>query len=200
MQKGEIEIIDKIRSSSKFMLSLINDLLDISTIESGRLNLDKKSSDLVQLVEANVGLNMVLAGQKSMRIDLASDPDVPRVEVDPLKVEQVLNNLLSNAIHYAPQGTRIAVRVRHQGDEAIVSVQDEGRGIAPEDIGNLFRPFGRAKTLSTGGERSTGLGLAIARRIVEGHGGRIWVESELGRGSTFFVAFPVQALCRSGSG
>jgi signal transduction histidine kinase len=72
----------------------------------------------------------------------------------------------------------------------LISVQDQGPGIAPEDIEKLFRPFGRARSVSTGGERSTGLGLAIARRIVEGHGGRIWVESELHRGSTFFVAFP----------
>jgi signal transduction histidine kinase len=196
MKKEELEIIEMIRSSSKFMRSLINDLLDISTIESGRLDLDRRSTDIVRLVEANVGLNVVLAGQKQMTLEFAIDGQVPRLDVDARKMEQVLNNLISNAIHYAPQGTSIRVRVGHVVPaagpaEVTISVEDEGPGIAPEDILKLFRPFGRARTVSTGGERSTGLGLAIARRIVEGHGGRIWIESEIGRGSTFFVAFPV---------
>lgn len=191
--RSELEVVDRIRSSSRFMLHLINDLLDISTIESGKLRLDMQSTDLIQLVQGNVGLNTVLAAQKGMQIELQCDPDVPRAPVDSLKVEQVLNNLISNAIHYAPKGTTITVRVRQQGDEVVISVQDQGPGIAREEIGNLFRPFGRARTVSTGGEPSTGLGLAIARRIVEGHDGRIWVESELGRGATFSVSFPVRA-------
>lgn len=202
--KSEIEIIDMIKSSSKFMLSLINDLLDISTIESGKLNLDLRSSDLAHLVESNVRLNMVLASRKGMTLTFESDPCVPRVNVDARKVEQVLNNLISNAINYAPPSTTIYIRVRHPGAlaaangdltagrEVLITVEDEGPGIAAEDIDKLFRPFGRARSVSTGGERSTGLGLAIARRIVEGHGGRIWVESELHRGSTFSVAFPVR--------
>jgi len=193
MNKDEVEIIEKIKSSSKFMLSLINDLLDISTIESGKLNLDLRSTDLVELVEANVGLNTVMASRKKMKLVFRHDESVPRALVDSRKVEQVLNNLISNAIHYSYPETTIEVRVRYAQDEgtAIICVGDEGPGIAPEDVGNLFKPFGRAKSVSTGGEKSTGLGLAIARRIIEGHGGRIWVESELGKGSSFFVSFPV---------
>jgi signal transduction histidine kinase len=211
MKKSDLEIIGKIKSSSKFMLSLIDDLLDISTIESGKLTLDRRSSDLAQLVESNVGLNTVLASQKGMTLTCESDPDVPRADVDARQVEQVLNNLISNAIHYSPPGTAIRVQVRLRGaaeaargdpeggEEVLISVADQGPGIAPEDIKNLFRPFGRAKSVSTGGERSTGLGLAIARRIIEGHGGRIWVESELHRGSTFFVALRVGAERGRGS-
>ncbi|WP_437535158.1 ATP-binding protein [Sorangium sp. So ce726] len=199
LKEGGVEIVNMIRSSSKFMLSLINDLLDVSMIELGKLNLDRKSTDIVQLVESNVALNLVLAGQKSMKLVVESDEGVPRVEVDVHKLEQVLNNLISNAIHYSPQGTTIRVRVEGgrgaegAGGEAelLLSVKDEGPGIAAEDLGKLFRPFGRARTVSTGGERSTGLGLAIAQRIVEGHGGRIWVESVLSQGTTFFVALPV---------
>ncbi|WP_437281207.1 ATP-binding protein [Sorangium sp. So ce375] len=194
LKEGGVEIVNMIRSSSKFMLSLINDLLDVSMIELGKLNLDKKSTDVVQLVASNVALNMVLAGQKNMKLVVESDDGVPRIEVDVHKLEQVLNNLISNAIHYSPPGTTIRVRVeggRGQDAEVILSVKDEGPGIAAEDIGKIFRPFGRARTVSTGGERSTGLGLAIAQRIVEGHGGRIWVESVVSRGSTFFVALPV---------
>ncbi|WP_437768812.1 ATP-binding protein [Sorangium sp. So ce281] len=198
LKEGGVEIVNMIRSSSKFMLSLINDLLDVSMIELGKLNLDRKSTDIVQLVESNVALNMVLAGQKSMRLVVERDEGVPPVEVDVHKLEQVLNNLISNAIHYSPPGTTICVRVHGGrgedacgGAEVILSVKDEGPGIAAEDLGKLFRPFGRARTVSTGGERSTGLGLAIAQRVVEGHGGRIWVESVVSKGSTFFVALPV---------
>jgi signal transduction histidine kinase len=198
LKEGGVEIVNMIRSSSKFMLSLINDLLDVSMIELGKLNLDRKSTDIVQLVESNVALNLVLAGQKNMKLVVESDEGVPRVEVDVHKLEQVLNNLISNAIHYSPPGTTIRVRVEGSrggdvggGAEVLLSVKDEGPGIAAEDLGKLFRPFGRARTVSTGGERSTGLGLAIAQRIVEGHGGRIWVESVVSKGSTFFVALPV---------
>ncbi|WP_437592444.1 ATP-binding protein [Sorangium sp. So ce1000] len=201
LKEGGVEIVNMIRSSSKFMLSLINDLLDVSMIELGKLNLDRKSTDIVQLVASNVALNLVLAGQKNMKLVVDSDEGVPRVDVDVHKLEQVLNNLISNAIHYSPPGTTIRVRVQGgrgakdacgtAGAEVILSVKDEGPGIAAEDIGKLFRPFGRARTVSTGGERSTGLGLAIAQRIVEGHGGRIWVDSVVSKGATFFVALPV---------
>jgi len=190
LNKDVVEMVEKIRSSSEFMLSLINDLLDISIIESGKLSLDRKRTDLVRVLEANVSLNMVLAARKDMTIVLESDPDVPRLDLDARKVEQVLNNLVSNAIHYAPPGTTIRVELRHAAPHVVISVKDEGPGIAPEDVAKLFRPFGRARSMSTGGEISTGLGLAIARRIVEGHGGRLWVESDIGRGSTFFVALP----------
>ncbi len=111
LKEGGVEIVNMIRSSSKFMLSLINDLLDVSMIELGKLNLDRKSTDIVQLVESNVALNMVLAGQKNMKLVVESDEGVPRVEVDVHKLEQVLNNLISNAIHYSPPGTTIRVRV-----------------------------------------------------------------------------------------
>lgn len=189
MQQSDLDIIQKIRSSSHFMMQLLNELLDISTIESGQLHLSLRSTDMVEMVEANADLNRVLASRKGMRLDVVSGAAVPRADVDARKVEQVLNNLLSNAIHYAQPNTRIEVSVQAQGGEVVIAVKDEGPGIAPEDAEKLWKPFGRTKNVSTGGEKSTGLGLAIARRIVEAHGGRIWVESELGKGSTFFVAF-----------
>jgi signal transduction histidine kinase len=189
MQRSDIDIIEKIRASSHFMMQLLNELLDISTIESGQLHLSLVSTNVVEMVEANADLNRVLASRKGMRIEVIAGAAVPRAAVDARKVEQVLNNLLSNAIHYAQPDTRIEVSVQAGGGEVIIGVKDEGPGIAPEDVGKLWKPFGRTKNVSTGGEKSTGLGLAIARRIVEAHGGRIWVESELGRGSTFFVAF-----------
>jgi signal transduction histidine kinase len=189
LQKFDIDIIEKIRSSSHFMMQLLNELLDISMIESGQLHLNLRSTDVAEMVEANADLNRVLASRKGMRIEVTAGAGVPRASVDAPKVEQVLNNLLSNAMHYAQPDTRIEVSVSAREGEVVIAVKDEGPGIAPDDVGKLWKPFGRTKNVSTGGEKSTGLGLAIARRIVEAHGGRIWVESELGKGSTFFVAF-----------
>jgi two-component system sensor histidine kinase/response regulator len=190
----DAEIVEEIKNSSQFMLSLINDLLSISTIEAGKLTLERTSTDLAELTVANVRRNAVLAARKGMRLACTADRDLPRVLVDAQKVEQVLSNLIGNAVQYSFPESSIEVAVRHQRGEVILSVTDHGQGLAPGDIGKLFKPFGRATSVSTGGEKSTGLGLAIARRIVEGHGGRIWVESEIGKGSTFFVAFPVEAV------
>lgn len=192
LAEEDAEIVEEIKKSSQFMLSLINDLLSISTIEAGKLTLERTSTDLAELTVANVRRNTVLAARKGMGLVCAVDRDLPRVLVDVQKVEQVLSNLIGNAVQYSFPESSIEIAVHHQRGEVILSVTDHGQGIAPEDMGKLFKPFGRATSVSTGGEKSTGLGLAIARRIVEGHGGRIWVESEIGEGSTFFVAFPVE--------
>jgi two-component system, sensor histidine kinase and response regulator len=189
----DVEIIEQIQKSSRFMLSLINDLLNISTIESGRLTLDRASTDLAELTAESVRRSAVLAARKGMRLVCAAERDLPLVNVDAQKVEQVLSNLISNAVQYSYPESSIEIAVRTRPGEVVLSVEDHGQGIAPGDMGKLFKPFGRATSVSTGGEKSTGLGLAIVRRIVEGHGGRIWVESEIGKGSTFFVAFPVEA-------
>jgi two-component system sensor histidine kinase/response regulator len=187
----DVEIIEQIRNSSRFMLSLINDLLNISTIESGKLTLDRSSTDLAELAASSVRRSAVLAARKGMRLVCTAERDLPLVHVDPQKIEQVLSNLIGNAVQYAYPESSIEIAVQRQLGEVVLSVKDHGQGIAPGEMGKLFKPFGRTTAVSTGGEKSTGLGLAIAQRIVEGHGGKIWVESELGEGSTFFVAFPV---------
>jgi two-component system sensor histidine kinase/response regulator len=192
MPKGELDIVERIRSSSQSMLHLINDLLDISTIEAGQLNLDRQRVDLAELARGAVDLYQIVAAQKRMELRFSADEGGTRAWLDARKAEQVLNNLLSNAVQYSFPESAIDVSVRRAGGEVVVAVRDRGPGIAKEDLGNLFKPFGRARTVSTGGEKSTGLGLAIARRIVEGHGGRIWVESELGEGAMFAAAFPAE--------
>lgn len=193
LQRSDADMIEKIRSSANFMLLLLNDLLSLSAIESGELQLHRTLADIGEIVRLNIELNRILASRKHMNVHFECDPGLPKIEVDVPKIEQVLNNLLSNSIHYAPPGSSIFVSVRLEGPELIIAVNDEGPGIAPEDTEKLFKPFGRTKNRSTGGEKSTGLGLAIARRIVEGHGGRIWVESQKGLGSTFYVAFSAQS-------
>ncbi len=183
--------ISTIKRTSSFMLNLVDDLLDVSTIEAGRLTLDRRPSDLGQLLTDNVTLNRTLAARKSVTIEWAAPAaTLPMVSLDAGRIEQVLNNLIGNAMKFAAPGSRVLVAVLSAADAVVFSIADEGPGIPPGDLPNLFKPFARATARGTAGEKSTGLGLAIVRKIVEAHGGRIWVESELGHGATFFVSLP----------
>jgi hypothetical protein len=138
-------------------------------------------------------LNRVLASNKDIEIQTAIDGPLPKMRLDPDKIEQVLNNLISNAIKYSHPNSTITVQLTREDTHVLLSVQDEGQGIPAEDIDKLFKPFQRTSVQSTAGEKSTGLGLVIVKRIVKGHGGKIWVESEVGEGSTFFVSLPFNA-------
>jgi signal transduction histidine kinase len=186
------QFLTTIRSSSDFMLSMLNDLLDITKIESGRLELDLEPTDLIALIDRNVTLNQVLAVKKSIQIQFQHDKDLPPAPVDRGKIEQVLNNLISNAVKFSPARTTVTVRAFRSGDEATVSVKDEGQGIPEGERQKLFQPFSRTSVKSTGGEKSTGLGLAIAKKIILGHRGKIWAESGIGGGSTFYFTLPLE--------
>ncbi len=183
--------ISTIKRTSSFMLNLVDDLLDVSTIEAGRLTLDRRPCDLGQLLTDNVTLNRTLAARKSITIEwTAPAATLPMVSLDAGRIEQVLNNLIGNAMKFAAPGSRVLVAVLSAADAVVFSIADEGPGIPPGDLPNLFKPFARATARGTAGEKSTGLGLAIVRKIVEAHGGRIWVESEPGHGATFLVSLP----------
>ncbi|MES1243352.1 MAG: HAMP domain-containing sensor histidine kinase [Acidobacteriota bacterium] len=185
-----LEFVRTIRSSSEFMLRLVEDLLDVARIESGTLELDLTAVDLGALVERNVALNRVLAGKKGTRIELRCDPSLPPLVLDEAKIEQVLNNLIGNAVKYSPPGSTVEVRVEDGPEGAAISVRDQGQGLMPEEIERLFHPFERGRARSTAGEKSTGLGLAIVKRIVEGHRGEVRVESAEGGGAVFRVLLP----------
>lgn len=189
-----IDFLRTIKSSSQFMLRMVNDLLDISQIEAGELVLDKTATNPIELVQHNVTLNRIFAEKKEIEVLLTTPDDVPSVALDAAKIEQVLNNLLSNAIKFSNRKTTVRVKLDYNLDELSLSVADEGQGIAEDEIDGLFQPFKRTSTQTTEGESSTGLGLAICRKIVEGHGGRIWAESQVGQGTTFFVALPCESV------
>ncbi len=191
LDEEQIEFLGIIQESSDFMLKLVDDLLDVAQIESGKLHLELLPADLVGVIKRNVALNRALAARKEIEIVFEPEKALPVVEVDAPKIEQVLNNLLSNAVKFSYPGSQIWVRLVREGDEVLLTVEDEGQGIPEDEIGKLFQPFQRTSVQSTAGESSTGLGLAIARRIVNGHGGEIWVESEVGRGSTFYVSLSI---------
>ncbi|RME41392.1 MAG: hybrid sensor histidine kinase/response regulator [Caldilineae bacterium] len=191
LSSDERELLGIAKTSSKFMVDLINDLLDVAKIESGKITLNLQPLDLVSLVAQNVNLNRSLAERKEISLEF-HQPDVPVwVMADPHKINQVLNNLISNAVKFSHPHTRIEVRITASEDQTILAVADQGQGIPEEELGKLFQPFQRTSVRSTAGEASTGLGLAIVKKIVEAHRGNIWVESEVGRGSTFYVSLPV---------
>ncbi len=186
----QLEFLSIIQSSTEFMATLVNDLLDVAKIESGKLQLSLEPTDLAALVEENVALNEPLARNKEIKLR-RSVQELPTMTVDPAKIEQVLNNLISNAIKYSPPDTIVDVRLRRDGDWAVLSVQDRGQGIPEDEQDALFQPFRTTSVQATAGEKSTGLGLVITKRIVKGHGGTIEVESGEGAGSTFTVRLPL---------
>lgn len=187
----QIEVLERVQRSCKHMLSMIDSLLDISAIEAGSLVLDRRPTDLDRLVQEALGVQRHVADAKSIAIKLPAPGDVPDVWLDPGRFEQVVHNLVGNAVKYSPPGSRIDVTVRCDADCAYVDVSDEGPGIPPLDHEQIFEPFRRSSPTPTAGETSTGLGLAIARRIVDGHGGQIALRSAIGKGSTFTVSLPL---------
>jgi two-component system, OmpR family, sensor histidine kinase MtrB len=167
---------------------MVGDLLDATHIESGRFELRLEPRDVSELAREVVELYQSGPTGQELHLQLPEEPLV--LPCDPARLEQVLNNLVSNALKYSPSGSRVDVWVQHEGAEAVLSVVDRGIGIAPEELRHLFAPFRRARGAR---ERApgVGLGLSVARRIVEAHGGHLEVESGLGQGSTFRVHLPL---------
>lgn len=185
-----IKILTTIQKSSEFMTRLVNDLLDVAKIESGKLELHRKPTNLSALVQQNIDLNRLIASNKDIEIQLSVEP-LPDMWLDPDKIEQVLNNLLSNAVKYSHPQSTIHVQIEQEDRHALLTVEDEGQGIPAEELDGLFTPFQRASARGTAGEKGTGLGLVIVKRIVEGHQGKIWMESEVDVGTTVFVSLPL---------
>jgi signal transduction histidine kinase len=167
---------------------LVSDLRDAARLEENRLELMPEAVDLVSLAEGAAAQASALATTHTLRLELPDGPLVGWWDGD--RIAQVLQNLLSNAIKYAPDGGEIVLRVEDRGDEAQASVTDHGIGIAPEAIPNLFSRFYRAEGATSRAIQGLGLGLYITKALIEAHGGRIWVESAVGAGSTFTVTLP----------
>jgi two-component system, OmpR family, sensor kinase len=187
----ELQFINAIDRSSEFILELINDLLDISKITAGQLILNKRPTDLNALIEHNLSLNRILAERRQVYLDYKSTAKFSNILLDARKIDQVLNNLVDNAIKASPPEGTVAVRLLREDDNALLRVTDQGPGIPVEELVVIFQPF-RQGQLGTDKEgKSAGLGLAIANSIVRGHGGRLWADSRPPNGASFFVLLPV---------
>ncbi len=181
------------QAAASGMKRLIDNFLDVSIIESGHLRLDIKKVDVEQIFAGVTPLVRLIAAKKQVELDTSLSGYQGLLSVDLAKIQQVLVNLVSNAVEHSTAGQHVRMDAIEASDAVVFSVKDEGAGIAPDDQKKLFAPFGRAGTQKTAGERSVGLGLAIARQVVDAHKGRIWVESELGHGATFCVSLPLVA-------
>ncbi len=188
----EQELLQVIRTSADRMRGVIDDFLDVSLIEAGRFSLDVQKADLEDLVGSARTLVAASAAKRTIRIAIELDPAGRVLLVDGPKIEQVLTNLLSNAVEHSPAGGCVRVASRRLESEIRVWVADDGEGIAPEQEARLFQAFAAGTAAKAGGERSIGLGLAIARKIVEAHDGRMFVESEPGRGAVVGFMLPVE--------
>ena len=185
------EFLKNIEERLNFSIQLMTELLDVSKIEAGTLTLNLQTNDYIALVKQSVGFNQLVADYKDMTIRSSFHEDSLAFVFDRNKMEQVLNNLISNAIKFSHHGSEIQVRVRRHPDHVETSVIDQGLGIAEDEIPILFKPFQKTSTLPTGGEKSTGLGLAICKKIVEEHKGEITVNSVKGEGSEFTFTIPL---------
>jgi signal transduction histidine kinase len=191
INEKQTEYLNDILESGRHLLSLINDILDLSKIEAGRMELEPTDFDLPSAIENALILVRERASRRGITLERTVEEGLGTVRGDERKVKQVLLNLLSNALKFTSEGGRIDVQATMRDDIAEISVADTGVGIAPEDQEVMFEEFRQVGTAAKKVE-GTGLGLALSRKFIELHGGRIWVKSKVGAGSTFTFTLPVR--------
>lgn len=184
------DILGKITSSGRYMLSLVDGFLDYSKIESGTLQLNLQQTTMADVIASAIDQVGPLADVKQIKIHLEEQPGLPLCNADFHRMSQVILNLLTNAIKYSEPGATTRVRIKAVDHQLLVEVEDEGAGIPADQISLLFQPFSRTTVRTTAGEKSTGMGLLIVKRIVEAHGGTVGVKSTRGKGSTFWIRLP----------
>jgi two-component system OmpR family sensor kinase len=175
---------------------LVSDLRDLSLAESGQLKLALAPTDLIDLVKRKAAQFEMRTREKDIELRLNLPEEAPEIDIDPARIEQVLANLMTNAIRHTPAQGNITISMRIvDGDEGhranrpslMISVADTGEGIAPEHLPHIFERFYRAETSRARSEGGAGLGLAIVKQMIHAHGGKVWAESKAGKGSTFYV-------------
>ncbi|HWL13992.1 MAG TPA: hybrid sensor histidine kinase/response regulator [Opitutus sp.] len=186
----QLDLVNTIHAASQSMLSLVNELLDVATIEAGELKLQPEPHDLAELIAKAVYLANIDAAKKQTSLTIAPHAAPIRIAIDGPKIQQVVNNLLSNAVKYSPPGSTITVTIESRDGHCCFAVLDQGPGIPENERDQLFKDFGRLSVQPTGGEKSTGLGLAICRNIVEAHHGSIAAQNLPAGGCEFRVTLP----------
>ncbi len=190
LNEEQNEFLNIIHSTSRNMLAMINDLLDISRIESGNMQISQKNGSLNKLILERIQMVQLQADKKHISIHKELTI-IPEIAFDEHRMGQAVDNLITNAIKFAPIGSNVYLRLKQEGDIVKFSVTDEGPGIPREEQHLLFSEFHRLSIRPTGGETSTGLGLAIAKKIIEAHNGMIEFETQEGIGSTFSLILPI---------
>jgi len=184
------EVLERVESNGRHLLGLINEVLDLSKIEAGELELSVTEFAVPEVVQSVVTATESLAAEKHLALNVSLPPDLPRATGDERRILQVLLNLVGNAIKFTDAGS-VEIEVAARNGALDFMVADTGPGIAPADQEKVFQEFQQVDITTTKEKGGTGLGLAIAKRIIDLHGGRIWVESDLGQGSTFGFSLPL---------
>lgn len=185
-------MLNSIQSCGQFMLELLGEVQDLSVIETGSQRLLAEPTDLRSLIEETIAFSRPIADRKNTRIEARYAERIPLVTLDRRKMTQVFLNLIGNAVKFCGNGSNVYVTVVDQPTDVLVSVQDNGPGIPPDELGSIFMPFQRGRG-SVSAQPGTGLGLAICKRIVERHDGQIWAENAIDGGAVFFLSLPRQA-------
>jgi signal transduction histidine kinase len=193
VNEKQAEYLDDIVSSGNHLLSLINDVLDLSKVEAGQVELEIGPFSLREALERGVVMVREQATEEGVQVGLTAGSEVDVVDGDERRIKQVIFNLLSNAVKFTPSGGEVDVTATRVNGEVRVAVADTGPGIAPDDHQRVFEEFQQTEA-GLEQREGTGLGLALSKRLVELHGGRIWLESELGKGSTFVFTLPARSV------
>ena len=192
LNEKQAEYTDDILTSGRHLLSLINEILDLSKVEAGRMELELAAFDLPLAIDNARTFVRERATKHGITLDVAVDERLGDFTGDERKIKQILLNLLSNAVKFTPEGGRIGIEARQADGVVEISVSDTGVGIAPEDQPKIFEEFRQVGSDYTHKVEGTGLGLTLAKKFVELHGGKIWVESEVGKGSKFTFTLPTK--------
>jgi len=184
-ERRQVEIV---RRAADRMNRMIQDLLDVKRMESGRLAIDAKPESAIGLINDTIDMLRPLAAGSTIRLEANIEEELPAVLADSARIQQVLSNLVGNAVKFTPRNGRISITAEKTDGAVRFGVIDTGPGIPAEQLPHIFGRFWQAKPAD---RRGIGLGLAIAKGIVEAHGGNIWVESHVGLGSTFYFTLPV---------
>lgn len=187
----QFDLLEKIFNASNFMMQLLENLLDVSKIESGKIDLDKNLQDINILAKEQVELNRHLAEKKNIQFDLFLE-ESGMVSFDSAAISQVMSNFITNAVKFSPPNTTVKISTSLEKGWIRFSVQDQGPGLSREDQDRLFQEFQTLGAKPTGGEKSTGLGLAIAKKLIHLHEGKIGAISELNKGSEFYFSLRVE--------
>ncbi len=190
----DLDFLRDINTTADFMLQLVEELLDLTYLESGKVSLNTQIIDFYDIIAYNIKHAITLGAKKEIEI-LANTPQKGiYVDMDKNKIQQVISNFISNAIKYSHSNSIVQIDCQTTKHQVIFSCKDQGFGIDKSEHELIFEPFKKAKSSQLINEQSTGLGLAISKQIIKAHNGKIWLESELGKGSTFYFSLPLKDI------